>query len=388
MEEKEIEKIKKEILQKVNGKEAEIKDVQYLEQMQLLESNNEYYGLNENDVFLVKKEQERDNKKVITYDIYSKNGVLIGKADEEGNIELTEEYTEFLKEKYKSLYKQLGMDKRKPKIMEINALKKKETEIGKKDNELVEEKEENILEKKEEEKNADKLPKEEKIKKMEEGLGLDPKDIKSSSEIKDQEFYKIVPEAKEYKGNVSIVYIGSTNEFKIVGVDKKTGQYKPLKTVDASRATDIAETKKTIDIGRDGSKVEAQSLKAIINIKGNYEYSFSAKLEGMNPIELKELRRDFHSGEYISADLQTTHQYPVTEKVADMMDKNKNRYVREEVDKYNEEMSKGKEVTRIENIADDKLNVNHGEKTKKQTTERAKGGRTPYDDWAEKHGIE
>lgn len=360
MEKKEIKKVEKQIL----SGEDDIKEIKHIEKMQLLESDNKYCGLNENDVFLTKKEKEVEEKKIIIYNIYSKEGKLIGQSDENGNIELTEEYKSKLQENYKEFYDKLGIDKRKVKISEIekyvekNDLEDKNKESSKSEKNGEDEKQEKLNEddktKEEGLNEEEKIKENEKVEKMEENLGLNPKDIKSSSEIKDIEFYKIVPEAKEYKGNVSIVYIGSTKEFKIVGVDRKTGQYKQLETVEASRATEVGETKRSIDIGRDGSEVEAKSLKAILNIKGDKEYSFAAKLEGINPIELKELRRDLHSGEYISADLETSNQYPINEKVAEMMNKNKNINVRDEVEKYNREEAEGREVTTIENIEDEK----------------------------------
>ncbi len=380
MEPKDVEEIKRQILSKAKYREEDIKDIRHIEELQLLESNNEYCGLNENDVFLAKKEEVVDKKKVIIYDIYSKEGELIGRSDEQGNVELTEEYKEKLQEKYKEFYKKLGINKRKAKISQIEKYteeKTEENEIESKEQVISEE--ENEVDKKENKKEiekTDKLQENEQVEKMEQSLGLDPKDIKSSSEIKDLEFYKLVPEAKKYKGNVSIVYIGSTNEFMIVGVDRKTGQYKQLETVEASRAAEVGETNRTIDIGRDGSEVEAKSLKAVMNIKGDKEYSFAAKLEGINPIELKELRRDPHSGEYISADLETSHQYPVNEKVADMMDKDKNVDVRDEVDRYNKEVSEGKEVTTIGNIEDEKAKVNKGNKEKQEDKGKEK---TPWE---------
>ena len=399
MEQKEINQIKRDILLKLHEQEENVKGIGYVEEMQLLENKNEYYGLSENDVFLVKKEQEKNNKKVIIYDIYDKEGELIGKVKEDGQIELSEQYKEKLQEKYKSLYKNFGIGKRKMKIEDIN--KYIEEDIEKEENEIdtkVDEKEEKQEEVEEEEEieNPEQLSENEQVEKMEESLGLDPKDIKSSSEITDPQFYQMVPEAKEYNGNVSVVYVGSTNEFMIVGVDRKTGEYKPLDTVEASRATEVGETNKTIDLGRDGSEVEEKSLKAIINIKGENEYSFATKLEGMNPIEFKGLRRDQHSGEYISWDIDTSHQYPATQKVADMMDKDKNEYITEEIDKFNDKTQEGAKSVSIEGIEDDKLKTNYGDKTKEEESniketkknERAPGGRTPYDDWLEKHGLE
>ncbi len=362
MEEKDIQEIKKEIIEKIEDKKVQEKDIQYVEELELLEANDTSYGLSENDLFLVQKEEEKDGKKRVSYDVYDKKGNLIGRTDKDGNIELTEEYKNMLKEKYKDLYKKLGLEKRKIKVENIKKQldEKKKEEPEKTEEERTMEKsnngkddEENKQEEKEEHReNPNTLSPEEQQEKMEKNLGLDSKDIKSSSEIKDPEFYRIVPEAKEYDGKVSIVYIGSTNEFMIVGKDKVTGEYKALETVEASRATQVGEVKKTMDVGRNGNEIKEESLKAIINIKGEQEYSFSAKLEGINPIEFKELRRDLTTGKYMSADLQTTHQYPTNLKVRDMMDGNKNRNIRDEVAKYDERDKKGDKEITIDEIKD------------------------------------
>lgn len=359
VEEKDIEKIKREIIARIQDSKVQEKDVEYVKELQLLEANDTYYGLSENDLFLVKKEEEKDGKKISIYDIYDKEGNLIGKTDKEGNIELTVEYKKMLEEKYKDLYKKLGLDKRKIEVKQIekqlpeknNEEKPKEIEeekIGKSENSEGNKETEN----QEEIEKSEELSPEEQQEKMESSLGLDKKDIKSSSEIKDSEFYKLVPEAKEYNGNVSIVYVGSTNEFMIVGEDRKTGEYMPLKTVEASRAVQAGEENKTIDMGRDGNDIKQESLKAILSIKGDKEYAFAAKLEGMNPIEFKELRYDRSTGKPIARNMQTTHQYPTTREVDKITNKTDNENTGAEVEKYEEQVKKGDKEITIDEIKD------------------------------------
>lgn len=388
MEQKEIDEIKSDILLKMREKDEAVKGIQYIEELQLLESKNEYYGLNENDIFLAKKEQEKDNKKVIVYDIYSKDGALIGTADEKGNVELTDEYKKALEEKYKSLYKKFGIGKRQIQIANIEKyINENEIEEETQERKTEDKLDEKEAEDKEEEEieNSEQMAENEQVEKMEESLGLEPKDIKSSSEITDQQFYEIVPEAKEYNGKVSIVYVGSTNEFMIVGIDKKTGQYKPLDTVEASKAVQMGEANEMIDLGRDGSEVKTESLNAIIKLKNTNDYSFSAKLEGINPIKFQGLRQDRNLGEdnnkYIAWDIDTSHQYPATQKVADMVDTDKNKDITEEIKKYNDEMAKGNEVTTIEKIEDDKLKTNYGDKKEEKEKEQENEDRekTPWD---------
>lgn len=341
-----------------------IEDIIYYEEYEFLKQDKKYFSFAEKDVFIIEKTESIEGKDVITCEFYNKNGELIANSDEDGNIEFSKEYKEELKKMPKEYYSKIGFDKRKVKMEEII----KEKSVKEK---LPKEKDKKETESKKEEK--DKTEKE-KIKKMEQDLSIKEKDIQSSSEIRDEEFYKLVPEAKNFKGNVSIVYIGSTNEFKVLGVDKKTGKYEELKTVLASQAV---EQKSSIDLGRDGENVKRESLRAVLKIKGEEEYSFAAKLEPYSPIEFKELRRDLHTGEYISTDMQTYHQYPTSREVDKMMKKEENYDVRQEVEKFEKIEKKGKEKTDIKQIQD-KTNEKDKEEVEKEKTIHDRGNKYYY----------
>lgn len=316
-----------------------IEDIIYYEEYEFLKQDKKHFSFSEKDVFMIKKAEKIEGKDVITYELYNKEGKLLASSDKEGNIEFSEEYKADLKKIPKEYYSKIGFDERKMKMEDII----KEPSIKK---EILKEKKESKIEEKKEKDKTD----EEKMQKMERDLSIKEKDIQSSSEIRDEEFYKLVPEAKNFKDNVSIVYIGSTNEFKILGVDQKTGKYQELKTVLASQAV---EQKSSIDLGREGDNVKRETLKAVLKIKGEEEYSFSAKLEPYSPIEFKELRRDLHTGEYISTDMQTYHQYPTTKEVDKMMRKEENYDVRQEVEEFEKIEKKGKTKTDINQIKDE-----------------------------------
>lgn len=329
-----------------------IEDIIYYEEYEFLKQDKKHFSFSEKDVFMIKKAEKIEGKDVITYELYNKEGKLLASSDKEGNIEFSEEYKSDLKKIPKEYYSKIGFDERKMKIEDIV----KEPSIKK---EILKEKKESEIEEKKEKDKTD----EEKMQKMERDLSIKEKDIQSSSEIRDKEFYKLVPEAKNFKDHVSIVYIGSTNEFKILGVDQKTGKYKELKTVLASQAV---EQKSSIDLGREGDNVKRETLKAVLKIKGEEEYSFSAKLEPYSPIKFKELRRDLHTGEYISTDMQTYHQYPTTKEVDKMMRKEENYDVRQEVEEFEKIEKKGKTKTDINQIKDETTKKKKEKKKEKE----------------------
>lgn len=323
-----------------------IEDIIYYKELEFLKSDKKYFSFEEKDIFIIEKSENKDGKKELDYELYNKEGKLIANLDEKLNIEFTKEYKEKLKKMPKEYYDKIGFDKRKMSLEKIVKEKSIDKDLKKEYNDKTKRREEKRQTTKEEHR----LSKEEKTKKMEEDLSIKEKDIKSSSEIRDEEFYRLVPEAKKFKGNVSIVYISSTNEFKLLGIDRKTGKYKELKSVLASQAV---EQTSSIDLGRNGEKVKRESLKAVLKIKGNEEYSFAAKLEPYNPIEFKELRRDLHTGEYMSTNMQTFHQYPTTKEVDEMMKKEKNHDIIQEVETFEKKEKKGIKQTNINRIKDE-----------------------------------
>lgn len=382
MEEEEKIKIAKEIYEKSNDKKSKkkIEEIVYYEEFEFLKANEEFYNFSEQNIFVVEKKENKGKKKISTYEIYNKKGEKIAGSNEKGNIEFTQEYKEKLDKIPKELYNKIGFDKREMKIEDIEKNKNVEKVIeNTNDKENVVEKKEtkntNNDMKKETKKDSKKdkeIPKskKEKIQKMSNDLDVDINDIKSSSEIKDKEFYRLVPEAiRDFKGWVSIVYIGSTNEFKIIGQDMKTGKFKPLKTVLPSQAV---EQKTTIDIESRGENVERKSignLGGVLKIKGNTEYSFSANIKEIGPIEFKELRREKNTGEYLATEMKTTYQWPINREAEKIMEKRKNEDIIDEVKKYKKEELKGNKVVNQEKIKDENIKT---EKEKEREQEEKK----------------
>lgn len=376
MEDEEKIRIANEIYNSSQSEDAEkkIEDILYYEEFEFLKEEKDYYKFSEKDVFAIVKSEKKDDKDVLLYEIYNKKGERIANCNENGEIEFTDEYKAKLEKMPKEFYDKIGFDKRKMK-MDI-------VEKSQEDKEKNEEEKEHSLEKagikvenkdkkEEKQKNAEVPEKqEEKIAKMGEDLDVNPDDIRSSSEIKDKEFYKLVPEARtDFKGWVSIVYIGSTNEFKVIGQDIKTGKFKQLDTVLPSQAV---EQKSTIDIESQGQNVERKSLGnigGVLKIKGNNEYSFAANIKEFRPIEFKELRREKNTGEYIATEMTTSHQWPTNREADKIMEKRENEDTIDEVKAYREEEIKGNKIVNQEKIKDE--NTKKAKQDKEKEDEQA-----------------
>lgn len=373
--------LRKELEYKKENEKVSIRDIVYYKRLEILTESEKYCALGEKDVFVVAKETDREGKIVENYELYimgkeGKGNLLIGSTDERGKIAFSSEYKERLMEISKGYYDELGIDKRE---MYLNREMYKEEEIDF----VTSDKPRERMTKEEREENKEKAKKnrEQKIDNIEpevigQDLGIDEKDIKSCTKIEDADFYKLVPESMDYKGKAVLVYLGGKDEFQILGLDKRTGKYTPFKTIESSKAEHQEKT--TIDLGKDGREVREETLKAVLPIKGNREYSFSAKLEPNRPLELKQLRLDRTSGKYMSADIETQNQYPVTEEVEQVMNKKDNLTIQDEVHNFEEEMKSGKKQTSVKNIIGEDGKENDINKQREQEEDIEERERVPW----------
>ena len=386
MDENEKIKIAKEIYNNSQSEDEkkQIEGILYYEEFEFLKEENEFYKFSEKDAFVIEKSENKDDKQVLLYEVYNKKGERIANCDENGNIEFTDEYKSKLAKMPKEFYDKIGFDKRKMKIDVVEKIQDdKEKDESEKNPKL--EKNNVKLEKKEnepEKKKDEEVPEnqEEKIAKMGEDLDVNPDDIRSSSEIKDKEFYKLVPEARtDFKGWVSIVYIGSTKEFKVIGQDIKTGKFKQLDSILPSQAV---EQKSTIDIDSQGQNVERKSLGnigGVLKIKGNNEYSFAANIKEFRPIEFKELRREKNTGEYIASEMTTSHQWPTNREADKIMKKRENEDTIDEVKAYREEELKGNKIVNQEKIKDETTKKAKQNKEREVEKEEEENQRVPWE---------
>lgn len=309
---------------------------------------------------------ELKNGENTTYEIYFKDiNHKIAQIDIKGKIlffdEKIDEDTTLVKlEENNNDKNSFNFSKEDLKEIKQNQDKEQDTETNKEEeeNEKLEEnqaEEQNLFE--DTEKSTEKL---------EEELKLDKGDIKSCTKLKlngkDNLFRNKVKESREFDA-VKLVYISSKDSFRFVGL--KNGQSpKFLETIEPSKET----MKTSIDINRDGSKIEQENIKGLMKYNGSKDYDFSVKIGQYGYIELSVLRKDPVTNKYISTQLETTTQRPTKQKVKELMDKDKNKRIKEEVQEYEKEkQEKGKDTDiNINDISDD------GRKIKEETKRELK----------------
>ena len=342
----------------INMDKEKIKDIFYFKQMQFTKGDNRHDPFAKEDVFIVEKIDEREELAKIFYEVYDKNGELVATIDEGGKVEFSKNFLEKL-EKIPELSKQIDfsngkidledLDKEHSIKEEIDKENEKEEDVENNQGNNTENTEQNKDEKddeKEENGLDDAKTQDEEVKAIAKNLGINPSEIDAHTEIRDVEFYKMVPEANNFKGFVQIVHLRN-GEFKVVGEDIKTGKVKELNSIETSRNPDRVTT---IELGNDGQDIKREIIKAELKIKGNDEFSFSAKLEPWEPLEMKKVRRDLNTGEYFTADMYTANDRGITayttDEVDEMMQKKSNYDMHDEAENFKEkeeELKEGKD---------------------------------------------
>lgn len=302
------------------------------EEFQLVNQNGgQYAGISEKDVTARQIETvDKTGKKVKIWRLYA-NNMRIATINASGRVVLTEEYKELLKneqsldadgktiqgERWLQAMVPLkdrfsgkdieDMRERTSKDIERIDMKQriKEEEEKQESKHLANRK--NITVSKDKKGPAQEQPKPEEIEKK---LGLSKGDLEPCTVIKDKRFYDNVPEAKQAQGLSVLAYSKSKNEYIIISVDEK-GNCKQLETVKPSKST-IEETTQV----RKG-KVQDTAVQNIMDVKGNNEVAYSAKINpGSSEIEFQELRIDRTeqgNNKYISSELTTSTQIPTRE---------------------------------------------------------------------------
>ncbi|MBQ9297535.1 MAG: hypothetical protein IJ223_00625 [Clostridia bacterium] len=330
-----------------------IKDIFYFKKFELVKGDRNHLSFAKEDVFVVEKLDEREELAKIFYEVYDKNGDLIATIDDSGKVEFSKDYLEKV-EKIPELSKQIDfkngqidleeLDKEHSIKEELEKENEKERENNQeKNSENNEELKEDNKDEKEENELEDAKTLDEEVNIIAKNLGIDPNEIDAHTEIRDIEFYKMVPEANNFKGFVQIVHL-KNNEFKVVGEDVKTGKVKELNSIETSKNPDRVTA---IELGNDGQDIKREIIKAELKIKGNDEFSFSAKLEPWEPLEMKKVRRDLNTGEYFTADMYTANDRGITayttDEVDEMMHKKSNKNMHDEAENFREKEKEVKE---------------------------------------------
>ena len=285
------------------------------------------------DVYIV----ELVNGDNITYEIYLKDiNHKIAQIDIEGNIIFSDEKFEnntTLDEIEENNNNEKKFEYDKEQLEELEQEKsKKDLEEEKKQEEQNENNE--IYEEEQEQKIFEDTEK--STEQLEEELQLDKGDIRSCTKIKltgkDNVFKRQVPECKEFD-EVLLVYISSQDCFRFVGL-KRGKKPKFLESIEPSQGT----MKKSMDIDAEDGKVEQQNIHRLMKFTDSKDYDFSVKIGQYGYIELSTLRKDPVTNKYISTKVETTTQRPreKQKEVNELMDKNKNLRINEEIDRFEE----------------------------------------------------
>lgn len=353
-EKEEITKQKEELRKKLieENKKLKIRNIDYYKEFQIINETDKNMGYKEKDIYIVQKEEKNGIK---SYEIYNKNQEKIASTDEKGLLNFDSKYKEQLKEQLKEFYPELGLEdeERKMYLHEHNYVQEGEKEdfISKERGYEVGEKPIEKLSKEEKDKEIEEIRKNRKNNAdtieptlIQEDLGLDTKDFGAILKIKDKRFYERIPEARDYQGDAMLIYNNKTNKFMIIGM--QNGKYVECDSIEPSVGT----MKTSIDLDKTGKNVEKQAIGGIMKIKGNNDYDFAVNLEPGGSIEFQQLRKT-EDGKYVSADLRTQGQYQTSWEVDKMMDKRKNRRLRDEKEEFETARKHGHKST-VESLRD------------------------------------
>ena len=112
-----------------------------------------------------------------------------------------------------------------------------------------------------------------------------------------------------------------------------------------------------------------------MKIKNSDEYDFAVNFNGMGEIEFKELRMD-RNGQYISTDLDVQGKKKTAKEVENIMDKNRNNYIEDEIEEFRLEQEQGKKSD--VNSLKEKKALNEEHEIHERPEERE---RIPYEDY-------
>lgn len=379
----EIEQIEKDILElrekleKSKEENVSIRKIDHYEEFQIINQTNKYMSFNEKNIFIVAK----NKNDIKTYEIYNKNKELIAKTDENGLLKFEDKYKEMLKDSLKDYYNNLGLDDEERKIYlhehsYIQEDEKDENYASKENGYTVSDKPKEDLSKeaKEEEikeirKNSSKRSDVIEPTLIQEDLGIDVKNLEGITKIQDKRFYNKVPKARDYDEDAILVYNNKTNKFMIIGM--QNGKYVECNAIEPSVGT----TKTSVDIDKNGENIKERAISGIMKIKNSDEYDFAVNFNGMGEIEFKELRMD-RNGQYISTDLDVQGKKKTAKEVENIMDKNRNNYIEDEIEEFRLEQEQGKKSD--VNSLKEKKALNEEHEIHERPEERE---RVPYEDY-------
>lgn len=329
--EKEIRNLRKTLTEKHKNKGIKIREIEFYKEFPILPGSNQFMPFEEQNIFIVAKEEKINGTRIKSYEIRGKDQSLIANVMEDDRIVFSQEYLEKMQERLKELYKKIGMGERK---VFLHKMQKDEKELN---SFIVAEGmdkkqwEKRIGEK--EELNFEIQAKEnQKGKQIDNGLiesdlGLEEGSISFVSKIKDPNFYQRVPAAREYDDRISFVLTKNSKFPMMIG--QKNGKYQKVDIFRDSR--DTMET--TRCIGKDGEKIGQENIFGLMTVKENNEYAYGFTYGAQGVPELHEYR--WEDGEYIfGAPVETRTTYARGKEVDQIMDHRKNTDLSDEKQSY------------------------------------------------------
>lgn len=343
--------------------ENKVLNIKYLGKIEI---NNE-----PKDIYLVLEQKQKDDGSKIEIERYcTEDGEVLGgnnNSDQFNFITPNEKYkdVEGLVESLQSLDKQGILDLNE---IEQERLEQVAKELGitveeiKKISEIDSEKtvEDNEKENLEKDKDPDK-EKKTLSKKQAESIST-KQEIKTEQKVTDKDTMASLlnVQGKGYR-KIAIVYsdkfkeAGNTTKFSFVGI-KQDGSAEKIDTIEQAYGTNP--TKNVHSVNRDGSKIEEEKVNSIFKIKGKTETQIAVDIGNMGTIEPSLVRTPAQDNEEaISIPIETSNIRPTTRETRELMNRNRNTRVKEEIQRTEAHEKLGCEDFSIKDI-DDNLNNN------------------------------
>lgn len=345
--------------------ENKVLNIKYLGKIEI---NNE-----PKDIYLVLEQKQKDDGNKIEIERYcTEDGEILGgnnNSDQFNFITPNEKYkdVEGLVESLQSLDKQGILDLNE---IEQERLEQVAKELGitveeiKKISEIDSEKtvEDNEKENLEKDKNPDK-EKKTLSKKQVESIST-KQEIKTEQKVTDKDTMASLlnVQGKGYR-KIAIVYsdkfkeAGNTTKFSFVGI-KQDGSAEKIDTIEQAYGTNP--TKNVHSVNRDGSKIEEEKVNSIFKIKGKTETQIAVDIGNMGTIEPSLVRTPAQDNEEaISIPIETSNIRPTTRETRELMNRNRNTRVKEEIKKIKAHEELGCEDFSIKDIDDNPNNNTH-----------------------------
>ena len=345
--------------------ENKVLNIKYLGKIEI---NNE-----PKDIYLVLEQKQKDDGSKIEIERYcTEDGEVLGgnnNSDQFNFITPNEKYkdVEGLVESLQSLDKQGILDLNE---IEQERLEQVAKELGitvekiKKISEIDSEKtvEDNEKENLEKDKNPDK-EKKTLSKKQVESIST-KQEIKTEQKVTDKDTMASLlnVQGKGYR-KIAIVYsdkfkeAGNTTKFSFVGI-KQDGSAEKIDTIEQAYGTNP--TINVHSVNRDGSKIEEEKVNSIFKIKGKTETQIAVDIGNMGTIEPSLVRTPAQDNEEaISIPIETSNIRPTTRETRELMNRNRNTRVKEEIQRTEDHEKLGSEDFSIKDIDDNPNNNTH-----------------------------